>query len=383
MPWREASVMDERERMLRKWEFGLYTVAELADEFGISRPTVYKWVERYLESRGGELHDRPPIPKTCPHRTGSSIAARILDAKDKYPLWGPAKLIDFLTLEDPEVEWPAPSTAGRILDQHGLVIKKRRRRNGIARDHVSKIEATESGAMMTTDHKGQIRLQNGQWCHPVTICDPVSKFIYAIDGKRSTSSEEAKSSFEQVFQAYGVPDYMLSDNGNPFCCSRSLGALSKLAVWWVKLGIIPLTIHKGCPWENGSHERMHKDLKAATTRPPGWTMREQQKKFDPFRSEYNNERPHETLNGKRPVDLLKPCKRPFSRKLLPIEYPGHYETRSVLAKGFIKWRGNVVFVGQALVRERVGLVETDDGIWTLFFSKIQLGRYDERTNRII
>lgn len=383
MPWREASVMDERVAMLRKWESGMYSAAELASEFGISRPTIYKWVERYLETRGEELHDRPPIPKTYPHRTGSSIAAQIVEAKEKHPLWGPAKLIDLLRIESPEIEWPAPSTAGRILDQHGLVTKQRRRRNSIARPHVSRIETTESGEMMTGDHKGQIRLQNGEWCYPVTICDPVSKYTYAIDGKPSTSVEDAKATFEQVFEEYGVPEYILTDNGSPFCCSRSLGALSKLAVWWIKHGIIPLTIHKGCPWENGSHERMHKDLKAATTRPPGRTMREQQEKFERFRSEYNNVRPHESLKGRRPADLLKRCKRPFSRKLSKIEYPGHYETRSVLAKGFIKWRGKSVFIGQSLVRERVGLVETDDGIWTLFFSNVELGRYDARTNRII
>jgi len=383
MPWSGMSVMDQRAVMLRKWESGLYSPTELAAEFGVSRPTVYKWIARYVESGGADLNDRPPIPGSCPHRTEPALVDQIIAAKQKYPLWGPAKLIDYLMLEQPEIHWPAPSTAGRFLDHQGLVEKRQRRRNSMVRRYVGKVEASESGEMMTADHKGQIRLRNRTYSYPVTICDPVSKFTYAIDGKTSTSYDEAREAFEKVFKKYGLPIFLLTDNGSPFSCSRSLGALSKLAVWWIRLGITPLTIHPGCPWENGSHERMHKDLKAATTRPPSDSMREQQIRFDRFRREFNTERPHRSLGGRRPVDVLKPCKRSFPSRLAPIEYPGHYETRAVLSKGFIKWRGLPLFVGNSLVSQRVGLVETDEGIWTLFFSTVELGRFDERTRRII
>lgn len=382
MPWEELSVSEQRRLMIRKWESGLYSVRELAAEFGVSRPVVYKWIERYLES-GGNLNDRPPIPGSCPHRTEQPIVDNIIAAKQQYPRWGPKKLIDYLWLEKPEIAWPSSTAAGRHLDQAGLVEKRRPRRNSIVRRYVTGSDTSESGDMMTGDHKGQIRLTNGKYSYPVTICDPVSKYIYAIDGRTSTSAEEAKQSFEKVFREYGLPRFILTDNGHPFSCSRSLGALSTLAVWWVRLGITPLTIHKGCPWENGSHERKHKDLKAATTRPPSSSMSELQKRFDFFRHEFNRERPHETLGGRRPIDFLKHSTRSFPRKLAPIQYPGHYETRAVQSKGFIKWQGSALFIGNALAGQRIGLEESDDGIWTLYFSSFELGRYDERTNRVI
>lgn len=383
MPWQEMSVMDQRTRMVRKWESGLYTPTELAAEFGVSRPTVYKWLVRYVEEHEIGLVDRAPVPKTFPHRTAGDIAAQIVSAKLEHPLWGPSKLIDLLRVDRPDVDWPATSTAGRILDGVGLVAKGNRRRSGVVRRYVNKATATESGEMMTADHKGEFLLQNAQYCYPVTVCDPVSKFIYAIDGKTSTSHAEAKTTFERIFKEHGIPEFILTDNGNPFSCSRSVGALSRMAVWWIKIGIAPLTIHPGCPWENGSHERMHKTLKAATTRPPARTMRGQQKSFDDFQLEFNTVRPHQSLQGRRPAELLKPCKRSFPRRIPPIEYPNHYETRSVGSKGAIKWRGGSIFISESLAGERVGLVEVDDGVFSVYFSSIELARYDDRTKRIL
>lgn len=382
MPWKETTTMEERAKLIRKWQSGLYSRSELAQEFGVSRPTVYEWTYRFDREGEAGLIDRPPIPNSYPHRTSAEVVEQVIAAKRKYPLWGPAKLIDLLRIEQPDVEWPAASTAGRILDERGLVVKRRARRAGVVR-YVRQVEVEDSGVMMTADHKGQIRMLNGQYCYPVTVCDPVSRFTYAIDGKNSTSGDEAKATFERIFRKYGVPEYILTDNGSPFSCSRSLGALSRLAVWWIKVGIQPLTIHKGCPWENGIHERMHRTLKAATARPPAASMQPQQKRFDLFREEYNTIRPHEGIGGRRPADLLKPCRRPYSRRLLPVEYPAHYETRAVHSKGEIKWRGDPLFIGQSLIGEQVALVETDEGIWTIYFSTIELGRYDERTKKIV
>jgi len=382
MPWKEATKMSERAKLIRKWQSGLYTVTELAEEFGISRPTVYEWTKRYDSEGEAGLIDRPPVPKSCPHRTNDEIARQIVLAKRQHADWGPAKLIEWLTIEKRDVEWPAASTAGRILDEQGLVIKRRRPRTGVA-PYAQRLEAKESGEMMTADHKGQIRMRDGKYCYPVTINEPVSRFIYAVDGKKSTSYNEAKATFEQVFREHGIPYFLGTDNGNPFSCSRALAGLGRLAVWWIKIGITPLRIHKGCPWENGIHERMHKTLKAATARPPGANMREQQAKFDTFREEFNNVRPHQSLDGRRPSELLKPCARPYPRRLASVEYPAHYETRSVRSKGDMKWQGRQVFIGESLIGERVGLVEIDDGVWSVYFSTIELGRYDERTKSII
>ena len=249
--------------------------------------------------------------------------------------------------------------------------------------YASYLEADESGEMMTADHKGQIRMLNGAYCYPVTIADPVSRYIYAVDGKTSTSGAEAKQSFIRVFKEYGLPERIGTDNGNPFACTRSLGGLSRLSVWWIELGILPVKIHKGCPWENGIHERMHRTLKAATARPPAATMRKQQRKFDVFRSEFNNVRPHEGLDDHRPSDLLKSCKRSYPRRVDLVEYPAHYETRSVRRKGEMTWMGRQIFVGQSFTGKRLGLVEIDDGIWAVHFSTIEIGRFDERKGKIL
>lgn len=374
--------MSERRELITKWASGLYKVTDLAEEFGVSRPTVYEWIRRYDEG-GGEsaLSDRRSVPGSCPHRTPEVIAKEIVKAKRQHPFWGPAKLINLLRLDHPEIAWPSASTAGAILDREGLVTHRPHRRRGVVLN-AGALKATESGEMMTADHKGQFRLGNTRYTFPVTINDPVSRFIYSIEGKTSTSYREARPAFERVFRQHGVPHFMGSDNGGPFSCSQALAGLSLLSVWWIKLGITPVRIHPGCPWENGVHERMHKTLKAETARPPARNAREQQKRFDSFRTEFNTVRPHDGIGGRRPIELLKRCQRPYPRRLVEHDYAGHYETRSVRPTGEIRWKGGFVFLSQTLAGERVGLVELADGVWGVSFHHIELGRYDERTRHI-
>jgi putative transposase len=381
MPWKEATKMSERRELIAKWSTGLYKVVELAEEFGVSRPTVYEWIRRYDEGGDSALSDRRSVPGSCPHRTADGIAKRIVAAKRKHPFWGPAKLIKLLSREHPEMTWPSASTAGAILDREGLVIHQPHRRRGVVLN-AGALSATESGEMMTADHKGQFRLGNTHYVFPVTINDPVSRYIYAVTGKKSTAYLEARPVFEHVFREYGVPLFLGSDNGGPFSCSQALAGLSQLSVWWIMLGITPVRIHPGCPWENGIHERMHKTLKAETARPPAENEREQQKRFDSFRTEFNTVRPHDGIGGARPIELLKKCPRPYPRRLLQHDYPGHYEKRSVRPTGEIRWKGGFVFLSQTLASQRVGMVEIADGVWAVYFCHIELGRYDERTGRI-
>ena len=382
MPWKEATKMSERRELITKWASGLYKVTDLAEEFGVSRPTVYEWIRRYGEGGGDSaLSDRRSVPGSCPHRTPEVIAKEIVKAKRQHPFWGPAKLINLLRLDHPEIAWPSASTAGAILDREGLVTHRPHRRRGVVLN-AGALKATESGEMMTADHKGQFRLGNRRYTFPVTINDPVSRFIYSIEGKTSTSYREARPAFERVFRQHGVPRFMGSDNGGPFSCSQALAGLSLLSVWWIKLGITPVRIHPGCPWENGVHERMHKTLKAETARPPARNAREQQKRFDSFRTEFNTVRPHDGIGGRRPIELLKKCQRPYPRRLVEHDYAGHFETRSVRPTGEIRWKGSFVFLSQTLAGERVGMVELADGVWGVSFHHIELGRYDERTRHI-
>jgi len=383
MPWKEATKLSERLEMVKLYNSGLYAVTELAEMFHVSRPTVYEWTGRYAEQGEQGLVDRPPIAKSCPHRTDAAIAERIVAAKQLKPHWGPNKLLDWLRLEDAETIWPASSTAGEILNQRGLVQKRRKRRRTQDRAELPYLESLESGRMMTGDHKGEFRLGNGRYCYPLTICDPVSRFVYAIDAVDSTSIERAQPVFRRVFKEYGLPQWILSDRGGPFCCNRALRGLTRLSVWWIKLGITPVRIHPGCPWENGRHERMHKTLKAEATRPPSPNERNQQMRFDVFRTEFNEERPHESLGGKTPRSALKPCPRPYPRRTPQLEYPGHFEVRRVRSGGCIKWRGDLLFVSEALIGETVGLDEISDGVWSLHFGIIELARWSAATRRFI
>jgi putative transposase len=381
MPWKEATKVSEREELIRKWQSDQYGVSDLAEVFGISRPTAYRWIRRFEQEGEAGLKDRHSRPGSCPHRTPHEMAEQIIRAKRAHPNWGPGKVIDLLRIEQPELAWPAASTAGTILNRQGLVRHRQKRRKGVFQK-AGRLEATESGEMMTADHKGQFRMGNSKYCYPLTINEPVSRFIYAIDGKQSTSYSQARRTFETVFKEYGVPKFIGSDNGTPFSCSQALAGLSSMAVWWIKLGITPVRIHPGCPWENGIHERMHRTLKAETARPPQANAREQQKSFDAFRTEFNTVRPHEGIDGRRPVELLKHCAEPYPRRMRDIEYPGHYETRVVRATGDIRWKGGLLFISETLIGERVGLFEIADGVWSLCFSMIELGRYDERTRTI-
>lgn len=382
MPWKEATQVDEKRRMVILAGSGLYQKRELAEMFGVSRPTVDLWIDRYSEFGEAGLVNRPSIPHSLPHRKSEEVRRRIIEEKKAHDAWGPRKIIDYLRRVEPEISWPSPSTAGNLLEAEGLVRKRRSRRKNPGERKATEIEPTESGEMMTADHKGQFRLGDRSLCYPLTINDPVSRFSYAIDALDSTSFANAKPVFERVFCEYGLPRWMKTDNGCPFC-STAIGGLSQLSVWWIKLGITHVRTHPGCPWQNGAHERMHRTLKASTTRPPGKDMKSQQRLFDEFQHDYNEIRPHESLNGNAPITALKPCSRPYPERTPSVDYPGHYEVRSVRTDGRIKWHGRFHFISEVLVGERVGLEEIDDGIWSLSFSFVELARYDERTKRLV
>jgi putative transposase len=382
MAWKQATKMSERKAMVERAAGGLYTIGELAAAYGVSRPTVYRWLERFDAEGEGGLADRPPIPKTVPHRTREEIEQRLVEAKQAKPHWGPRKLIAWLEQRDAQTEWPAVSTAGAILARHGLVRRRPRRRPRLGMVRDGSLPSAESGQMMTADHKGEFRLGNGQYCYPVTINDPVSRYSYAIAAVASTSIEHARPVFARVFHEYGLPRWILTDNGGPFCCRNALGELTRMVVWWLKLGITPVRIHSGCPWENGRHERMHKTLKAEATRPPGFTLRGQQHQFDRFREEYNRERPHESLGGQTPISVLRPCARPYPHRLPSVDYPGHFDVRRVRSDGSIRWRCDALYITEALAGEPVGLEEIADGLWSIQFSTIELARWDARTGQL-
>ena len=381
MPWNETNPMKERLRFIDDLESCLYTMTELCDDYEISRKTGYKWVERYAAGGLEGLRDRPRAPKHCPHRTEERVVQELLKARRKHPHWGPRKLLKVLRKRRPKWPWPAASTAGDILKRHGLV-KARRRRPQPRHPGRPKFVARAPNDLWTGDFKGEFLTGDHRYCYPLTVADRCSRFLLSCEGQLSTAGAGAHPVFECLFRERGLPRGILTDNGSPFSCPSALRGFSRLSVWWIKLDIQVLRIEPGHPEQNGAHERMHRTLKAETSRPPAADLRAQQRRFDAFREEFNEERPHEALAMQTPAEVYQPSPRPYPDHVPEVGYPGHYEVRRVRTDGSIKWQGEYLFLSTVLAREPVGLEEIDDGIWSLYFGSLQLGRFDERDRRL-
>jgi transposase InsO family protein len=244
------------------------------------------------------------------------------------------------------------------------------------------VEAKAANHVWSCDFKGQFRVGDGCLCYPLTVADGFSRFLLAIQGLDSVGESQAWPVFERLFRQYGLPEAIRSDNGSPFASAQALARLSHLSVRWAKLGIRLERIVPGHPEQNGKHERMHRTLKQETARPPAGSRSAQQQRFDQFRSLYNEQRPHEALGQRTPQELYSPSPRPYPTKVLPLEYPRHFEVRGVRPNGGIKWQGKFLYLSEALRGERVGLEETADGIWTLYFGPLLLARFDERDRHL-
>ena len=379
MPWKEAGPMLERTRFIEDYLSGFYSITELAIRYGVSRRTLHKWLARHDGDGAKGLVDRSKAPLRSPQRTSDDVADRIVAFRKRFPLMGPRKIIARLAELHPELVWPAPSTAGDILARADLV-SRRRRRNPPAHPLRARTTPTAPNDLMTIDYKGQFLLGNHRYCYPLTIVDHVTRFILACDAFASTEQAHTRRAFERVFRTYGLPRAILSDNGSPFG-SPGLARLSRLSLWWIRIGIAVERIVPGHPEQNGAHERMHRTLKAETTRPAELTLARQQKRFDRFVHHYNHERPHEALGQKRPATLYTPSPRPYPESLPPIEYDGRLEIRKVDDRGTIKWRNEKLFLSHTLNGEMVALEEIDDGVWSLYYGSVLLARFDERERK--
>lgn len=378
MPWSRGPVND-RHAMIERYLDG-WSKTELAEHFGVSWRCVHKWVERF-EASGCDwisLEEISRRPHRSPRRTPERIVKRLLRLKRKYKE-GPAKLITFFNQKG--VPPLAASTAGEILKRHGLVRPRKRRRPSASPSKAPHLVIPGPGHTMTTDYKGQIRLGNGRYSYPLTMADPASRYIFAIAGLPSTAGELARPVFERVFREFGVPEQILSDNGSPFCAAMSLGGLSELAKWWIRIGIRPVRIQPGKPQQNGIHERMHRTLKDKTAKPAAQTERAQQRRYDVFREYFNQVRPHESLGQKPPARFVKSFARPYPRRIPEIEYPSHFKVRSVRSNGEVKWKG-LVFLSEVLRGERVGFEQLSEDRWAIYFGPVMLAHWDDRKRRV-
>jgi putative transposase len=380
MPWSHTSPMDQRTQFIAAYLRDRLSVTELCELYGVSRKTGYKWIDRYLMHGPQGLEERSRRPSTSPRQTPDHVVAAILEARRRHPSWGAKKLLSILSKRHPRWPWPARSTVCDILSRHGLVPKKRKRRvSGHSGKPTSSIDAPND--VWSADFKGHFKTGDGYYCYPLTITDGYSRFLLSCQALSSTSVAEAKPVFMRVFKEFGLPRRIRTDNGVPFA-TNTLARLSQLSAWWVRLGILPEFIEPGKPQQNGRHERMHRTLKAETTRPPGANLRAQQQKFNHFRDEFNHERPHEALDMRTPAACYEPSPRAMPHKPPPFEYPDRFEVRYVSANGGIRWNRQWVNVSTTCAGEYVGLEEIDDGVWNVYFGPLKLGRLLERHMRI-
>lgn len=372
--------MDQKMQFIADYLRQTLSIIELCELYGVSRKTGYKWIERYLTSGPSGLEDRSRKPDSSPNQTPQHIVDAFIELRCRHPSWGAKKLVSILQKRHPSWPLPARSTVCDILRRHGLVPKQRQRRHiGHPGKPTNQILAPND--VWSADFKGHFKTGDGLYCYPLTVADGYSRFLLGCQALSSTRVQEAKPVFTRLFKEFGLPKRIRTDNGVPFA-TNTLARLSRLSAWWVRLGILPEFIEPGKPQQNGRQERMHRTLKAETTRPPAATRRAQQRKFDRFRQEFNFERPHEALDLQTPASRYEASPREMPTKLPPLEYPDRFEVRYVSANGGIRWNHQWINVSTTCAGEYVGLEEIDDGIWNVYFGPLKLGRLLERQMRI-
>lgn len=376
MPWKVSDVMEERFRLIERWKESGESIAELARRFEVSRKTVYKWLARYELAGLDGIRDRSRRPLVQAGQTAVELEQWIVDLRQTHPTWGPKKLKQFLERRQPGREWPARSTIGLILARHGLSGKRQRRRHATPSTRPL-AHAWESNQVWSIDFKGWFRCGDRRRCDPLTVCDAATRYLLCCQGLDRPNTAAVEAALRRVFREYGLPERMRSDNGSPFA-STGVGGLSRLSVWWVKLGILLERIEPGKPEQNGRHERMHRTLKAETAAPPEANLAAQQLRFKEFVQEYNGERPHEALDGDTPSERYRRSQREFPEQLPEVAYPAGYHLRRADESGKIRWKQARGRVGAALRHEVVGLEEVDDGVWRVWFGPEPLGLLDER-----
>lgn len=378
MPWKECSVLDQRLEFVAMFLKEELSMADLCRAFSVSRKTGYKLIHRYEMFGPDGLYDLSRAPHSHPNAVSDEVELAIIALRSLHPTWGPRKLLAYLARTSPEVSWPVTSTIGFILKRKGLVVPRRRRSKVIHAGLPPFAPDIGPNSIWSADFKGQFTLGDGNRCYPLTITDSFSRLILRCQGLPSTHTEGVRPIWIAAFREYGLPAAIRTDNGAPFA-SHGLGGLSRLAVWWIKLGITSERIKPGRPQQNGRHERMHRTLKEETAKPPSHDMRAQQRAFDRFRHEYNHVRPHEALGQVTPVSMYEPSVREYPLRLPRIEYPSSMTVRKVRTTGYVRWRGHMLFVSEILIGEPVGFDPIDDRYFRLHYGPAPLTVLDTHT----
>lgn len=378
MPWKESVIMDERMKFIGRLLQG-EKMAELCREFGISRKTGYKFWHRYKDVGLKGLTDRARRPFRYANQLPLQLKKEILRIKHEKPSWGAPKIHEIIKRKYPEVKTPARSTIHCILDRHGLV--KRRKKRRFKTQGTPLTHTYNPNDIWCADYKGEFMLANRQYCYPLTITDFSSRFLLACEGLESNSERLAFSIFEQTFQKYGLPKAIRTDNGVPFSSPCALFGLSKLSVWWLRLSICIERIKPGNPQQNGRHERMHLTLKKEATKPAGKNLLQQQEKFDIFTQEFNTQRPHQALDMRYPNEIYRYSTRPY-KGIQELSYPFHDRTVTVTNCGRLCFKKKKINLSSTLAGQDVGVKEVNDGVWLVTFMDYDLGYFDLENQKL-
>jgi putative transposase len=379
MPWKECHVMDERLRFVARLLEG-EKMAPLCAEFGISRKTGYKIFERYKDCGVAAFSDRSRRPYRQANRLPPQLEAVIVRLKREYPGWGAPKIREKLRRQSTAPHLPAISTVHAVLDRHGLVRHRRRRRRPTTAGTVLSRPLLPN-ALWCADYKGEFMLGDRRYCYPLTITDFASRYLLTCEALATTQETFAFTVFERTFKEFGLPHAIRTDNGVPFASAHALYGLSKLAVWWLRLGIDIERTRPGHPEENGRHERMHLTLKREATKPAAANVLQQQARFDTFIAQFNRERPHQALAMKVPADVYVRSARVY-RGLEELTYPFHDQTITVTHCGRICFKGQKVNVSQVFAGQNVGVTQVGERIWLVTFMRYDLGYFDDETCRL-
>ena len=378
MPWKVCKPMDERLKFIARLLDG-EQMAPLCREFGISRKTGYKILTRYNAIGLEGLTDRSRRPYRHANQLPVQIETLIVRLKQDKPNWGAPKIRERLARLYPDVHTPAISTVHAVLDRHGLVKRRSRRRNRAKGTPLS--HPLQPNDLWCADYKGEFMLADRRYCYPLTISDFASRYLVACEALSTTKESYAFSVFEAAFKQFGLPRAIRTDNGVPFASPNSLFGLSKLSVWWLRLGIEIERIKPGHPQQNGRHERMHLTLKLETTKPPGKNFLQQQSKFDDFIDCYNNERPHQALDMLCPAQRYVPSTRAYEG-LPDVDYPFHDRSAVVTTCGRICFQRRKINLSLVFAGQKVGIKQVSDRIWLVSFMDYDLGYFDDEECRL-
>ena len=379
MPWKEVNIMDQRKKfVLESFKPGV-NFSELCRDYGICTKTGYKWKTRFLEQGFEGLKDQTTIPRRNPKRLPEETVCEIIRIKKTKINWGPKKIRLVYAANHPGERIPSRSTIERILKKSGFVVERKRRRKCKSERIQNRIKPEKPNDIWTVDFKGWWYTPEKERCEPLTVRDEYSKYVLAIEILKKGNIWAVREAFELIFKEFGLPKMIRSDNGPPFASHWAVLGLTRLAVWWMALGIKLDRIDPASPYQNGGHERMHLDMKKELEGKIEGSLKMHQSVFDVWRNEFNKERPHESLGMKTPSAVYIKSERKYTGPIDFIEYPGGYITRQINNRGILKYKGHSVFISNVFHGYNIGLKQNSKKNLDVWFDDNHLGEIDLQT----